>query len=143
MAPDAIRDSLMTAVAEKIDAASEKGDAQALHNLADALYGRLPVEDLRWRDMENLYGSLHGMLHHIRHWSGEEASVAVFNPELANDGWSSRYTIVWVLCRGLPFSTASVRSELNRRNLRIHTVSSSDMFVRRDDEGVLQELLFT
>ncbi len=49
--------------------------------------------------------------------------------------------MVAILCRGIPFCTASVRGELNRRNLTIHTIASSNLPVRRDEAGELEAVL--
>ena len=46
-----------------------------------------------------------------------------------------------ILCRGIPFCTASVRGELNHRDLRIHTLASCNLPVSRDQAGDLETVL--
>ena len=67
--------------------------------------------------------------------------IRIFNAEIQSHGWESKYTTLVILCRGVPFTTASVRGELNRRNLRIHTIASSNLAVSRDGEGNLEQVL--
>ena len=49
-------------------------------------------------------------------------------------------TVLTILCRGIPFVTASVRGELNRRNVPIHVLASSNLLARRDANGKLQDV---
>ncbi|MFT6772191.1 NAD-glutamate dehydrogenase, partial [Congregibacter sp.] len=45
------------------------------------------------------------------------------------------------LCRDMPFCTASIRGEINQRNLGIHCLASCNLRAQRDDTGQLQTLL--
>ena len=96
---------------------------------------------MRGRSPENPYGCLFGLLRFLRSWPEARPKVRIFNPDMRSHGWESRYTVVAILCRDMPFCTASVRGEINRRNLAIHTLSSCNLATRRDDEGKLLEVL--
>ena len=141
MAWDTLKESLLTALAQRIDSRADAGDRQSLHSLSAALYSRLPAEDMRERSVENLYGCLYGMLRFLSKWPDSSPKVRIFNAEIQSHGWESKSTILTILCRGIPFSTASVRGELNRRNLRIHTIVSSNLATHRDDDGNLLSVL--
>jgi glutamate dehydrogenase len=138
---DTLKKSVLNELGQRIDSRAEAADRSSLHNLCQAFYSRVPAEDMRERSVENLYGCLYGLLRFLGGWEGSEAKVRVFNPEIQSHGWESRYTVLVILCRGIPFSTASVRGELNRRNLTIHTIASCNLPVRRDDEGKLVQVL--
>ncbi len=133
--------NLLTELDERIDSHAEESDRSSLHNLSDTLYGRFGFEDLRGRSVQNLYGCLYFILHYMRHWDGDEPRVEFFNPGVQSHGWDSGNTVLLILCRGIPFITASVRGELNRRNLPIHVVTSSNLAVRRNPQGELQAVL--
>ena len=90
---------------------------------------------MRGRSVENLYGCLYGLLRFMRQVADDQPKIRIFNPEIQSHGWESKYTTLVILCRGFPFTTASVRGELNRRNLRIHTIASSNLAVQRDEAG--------
>ena len=132
MAWDTLKEGLLADLAQRIDSRAEKLDRQSLHNLSAAFYSRFPAEDMRGRSFENLYGCLYGLLRFMREWPDREPKIRLFNPEIQSHGWESKYTTLVILCRGIPFTTASVRGELNRRNLSIYTIASSNLAVNRD-----------
>ena len=141
MAWDTLKESLLSELVQRIDNRAEPSDQQSLHNLSAALYSRFPAEDMRGRSVENLYGCLYGLLRFLRKWPDHSPKIRIFNAEIQSHGWESKYTTLAILCRGIPFSTASVRGELNRRNLRIHTIASSNLATTRDEEGNLLGVL--
>ena len=138
---DKLKKSLLTELGQRIDSRAEEADRQSLHNLSDEFYGRFPAEDMRERSVENLYGSLYGLLRFLQSRPDSEPKIRIFNPEIQSHGWESKYTVIAIVCRGIPFSTASVRGELNRRNLTIHGIASCNLAVRRDEEGNLLAVL--
>ncbi|MEH6634484.1 MAG: NAD-glutamate dehydrogenase [Halioglobus sp.] len=141
MAWDTLKESLLSELTLRIDTKAEPADRQSLHNLSAAFYSRFPAEDMRGRSVENLYGCLYGLLRFMLKWPENEPKIRIFNPEIQSHGWESRYTTLVILCRGIPFTTASVRGELNRRNLRIHTIASSNLSVGRDEQGNMEGIL--
>jgi glutamate dehydrogenase len=134
---DTLKKSVLNELSQRIDSRAEVADRTSLHNLCDAFYSRFPAEDMRERSVENLYGCLYGLLRFLNVWEDKEPKIRIFNPEIQNHGWESRYTVLVILCRGIPFSTASVRGELNRRNMTIHTIASCNLPVHRDEAGKL------
>jgi len=141
MVVDKEKGRLLGELAVRIDSEADSEDRQSLHNLSLALFWRFQPEDLRGRCVEDLYGCLSGLLRFIRHRPAAGPLVRIFNPQKQRDGWSSQYTNLVILCEGIPFCTASIRGELNRRSLGIHTIVSSNLAVRRDSAGVLLEVL--
>jgi glutamate dehydrogenase len=141
MAMNRFKETLLGKLAEHIDAAPIAGDRQALHDLASAFFWRFQPKDLEGRSVESLHGCLGNLLAFIHQWRDEGPLVRIFSSHDDSDGWDSRYTTLVVLCQGIPFCTASVRGELNRRNLGIHTVISCNLATRRSASGELIELL--
>ncbi len=141
MSWDNLKKGLLTDLDALIDARVEPAHQQALRRLAAAFYGRFPAEDMRGRSVENLYGCVYGLLRFINHWPETSAKVRVFNPDIGKHGWEGKYTVMSVLCRDMPFCTASVRGELNRRGLQIHTLASFNLVTRRDAHGELLAVL--
>lgn len=141
MAWDTLKESLLAELEQRIEKRAEASDRQSLHNLSASLYSRLPAEDMHGRSVENLYGCLYGLLRFLRKWPDDSPKIRIFNAEIQSHGWESKYTTLTVLCKGIPFSTASVRGELNRRNVRIHTIASSNLANTRDEEGNLIAVL--
>lgn len=138
---DTLKKSLLAELGQRIDSRADEADRQSLHNLSAAFYGRFPAEDLSARSVENLYGCLYGLLRFLRTWTDTVPKIQIFNPEIQSHGWESKYTVVAIICRGIPFCTASVRGELNRRNLTIHGIASSNLPIERDAAGELVAVL--
>jgi glutamate dehydrogenase len=136
----ALKEDFLSQLATRINTDSEAGDQASLHSLSSALFGRFQPEELHEKSLDNLYGCLGSLLEFIRQRPEESPRVRIFNPHKRNDGWESPYTTLMVLCHGIPFVTASVRGELNRRNVDIHTILSSNLAVRRDKAGQLVEV---
>ena len=141
MAWEALKSNLLEDVGQRIAQRSDAGDRTSLVNLGRVFFERFPPEDLRGRSSENLYGCLYGLLRFMHSRGGEGAKVRILNPDMESHGWESKYTVIAVLCRDMPFCTASVRGEINRRNIAIHTLASCNLATRRDEKGMLQEVL--
>ena len=135
------KELLLRELASRIDAEAEGEVRQSLHNLSSAFFWRFQPEDLAQRSVDNLYACLNGLLAFMRQWPEDGPRVRIFTPEDDEQPWDRRYTTLVVLCQGIPFCTASVRGELNRRNLAIHTIVSSNLPTRRSAGGELIEVL--
>ena len=134
---DTVKRDLLAQLHQRIDSRADVAERDSLRNLCAAFYGRFPAEDMRDRSVENLYGCLYGLLHLLRTRPDTSPRIQIFNPEIQTHGWECKYTVVAIACRGIPFCTASVRGELNRRNLTIHTIASSNLPITRDATGEL------
>lgn len=133
----ALLDDIASIVAKRADA-SHRDD---LRRLSDSFFGRFSAEDMRNRSADNLYGKLYGLLRFMQSWGGDAPKVRLLNPQISSHGWESGSTIVAILCRDMPFCTASIRGELNQRNLGIHCLASCNLRVQRDGSGQLESLL--
>ncbi|MBP6699955.1 MAG: NAD-glutamate dehydrogenase [Halioglobus sp.] len=138
---DTVKRDLLAQLHQRIDSRADVAERDSLRNLCAAFYGRFPAEDMRDRSVENLYGCLYGLLHLLRTRPDTSPRIQIFNPEIQSHGWECKYTVVAIACRGIPFCTASVRGELNRRNLTIHTIASSNLPITRDATGELAAVL--
>ncbi|TDG11929.1 NAD-glutamate dehydrogenase [Seongchinamella unica] len=138
---ESLKKNLISELKKRIDNNAEGEERASLNNLADDFYRRFAAEDLRGRSVENLYGCLRYLLRFMREGLGETARIEIFNPELQSHGWESTNTVLVIHCRGIPFVTASVRGEINRRNLPIHIIASSNLEVARDEQGLLRKIL--
>ena len=137
-----IKATLLDDVSARIDAHADSAQRPSLHNLRQAFFRRFPAEDLRGRSAENLYGCLYGLLHFLGRFDAAAGPrVRLFNPQIDRDGWESGATVLVILCREMPFCTASVRGEINRRQLPIHALASCNLATERAADGTLQRVL--
>ncbi|KAA1194055.1 NAD-glutamate dehydrogenase [Pseudohalioglobus sediminis] len=135
------KDSLIAELGQRIEAEADPARRDSLQNLADTFYRRFAAEDMHGRSIDNLYGCLVHLLSLMDQPVNESPQLLIFNPELQKHGWESNNTILVIHCRGIPFITASVRGEINRRNLPIRVIASTNLAVRRAQDGSLAEIL--
>lgn len=133
--------SLLSELDRHIQAKAEVTLQNSLRNLADTFYRRFAAEDMQGRTTENLFGCLQYLLSLLREPLAERPKVLVINPEFHKHGWESARTVLIVHCRGIPFVTASLRGEINRRNLPIRVIASTNLAMQRDKDGRLVEVL--
>ncbi|MDP5072196.1 MAG: NAD-glutamate dehydrogenase [Congregibacter sp.] len=141
MAWETLKQALLDDIADIIDTRADADHRDDLNRLSDTFFSRFSAEDMRHRSPDNLYGMLYGLLRFMQDWAGDAPKVRLLNPQISSHGWESTATIVAILCRDVPFCTASVRGEINQRNLGIHCLASCNLRVQRDAAGQLQALL--
>lgn len=134
---------------------SEGFVAQAQRIFAEKLDGRVPEyfprfveqyfhlyprEELIGRQWSDIFGCVYQWWQFIQKHDPRQAKVKVFNPNLEEHGWLSGHTAVVILQRDMPFLVDSIRMEINRRNIAIHTVNSTILSIHRDGRHQLLAL---
>ena len=107
--------------------------ASAMHFYPDADYLRRPAEDI----FHSLWGLLSFSLNPAPSLGSCGAAVRVFNPDPGVDGWSSRFTSIYISQSDMPFLVDSLRIVLNRRELNIYILQSNPIWAVRDENGLL------
>lgn len=116
-------------------------DTEQFKVLAQLYFRYYPLEELLGRHLSDIFGALSHWQRYIQHVDAVAPKVRVFNPSLAEDGWVCPHTAVIVLQKDMPFLVDSLRIELNRRNIAIHSLKSTVLHVVRDDHQRLVDLL--
>ncbi|GAB5414175.1 MAG: NAD-glutamate dehydrogenase GdhB [Congregibacter sp.] len=137
MAWETLKQSLLEELDGIIQRRADAAHAARLQALSQGFYSRFSAEDMRDRSADNLYGLLYGLLRFMQEWQGDAPKLRMLNPGISAHGWESKSTVVAVLCRDIPFATASVRGEINQRGIGIHCVASCNLLVERDADGQL------
>lgn len=94
---------------------------------------------LRWAKEDN-FGAVYGLYSFAKNKPGDKPLLKVFNPDLENDGWSSKHSLIYFCQEDMPFLVESLRMALNRLHLQIHLFESNVIWVRRDGRGNLLEV---
>jgi glutamate dehydrogenase len=131
------RQQLLHSAAER----AEHGGGEAVEQFLQAYYRHVATEDLLARAPEDLLGAALAHRDLARSRPIGTAKVDVFNPELAEQGWTSGHTVVQVVTDDMPFLVDSVSAELQRTDRAVHLVVHPTMRVRRDATGELEEVL--
>ncbi len=136
-----LKSSLLVDLDKRIESEPDAQRRDSLRNLAHTFFQRFAAEDLHGRTVENLYGCLQHLMLLMKEPVVEAPRLEIFNPSLQGHGWECSNTVLIIHCRGIPFITASVRGEINQRNLPIRVIASTNLAVRRAADGSLQEVL--
>jgi glutamate dehydrogenase len=112
-------------------------EGKTLEPFARAYFRQLDAQDLDGRSPDDLLGML---LSHRRFAGVRTAGhpkLRVFSPSQAEDGWSSRHTVVQIVNDDMPFLVDSVTMEINRQGLSLHLIVHPVFAVERDAQGKL------
>src|SRR5436305_5909180 len=138
---EALESELIDAVCARVRESLPDGRSAPCEAFLRQYYHWVPPEDLAERSQEDLYGAA------IAHWAfareraPAEAKVRVYNPDPERDGWSSPHTVVEVVSDDMPFLVDSATMELGRQGYGIDLVIHPVIHVRRDQNGVLTDVL--
>jgi len=132
---------LLAQLQSKIEEQFEPVQAQMLVAFARQWYSDYPVDDQSGRQLADLYAALVDSWEFIQQSRQQGTKVRLFNPDFLQQGWELNHTVVEILAGDMPFLMDSVRGELNRRNIRIHSIHSAVLPVVRDRHYQLRELL--
>lgn len=107
-----------------------------------ALYYRLvPAEELGSAEPAELAAVVRSHLALAVERVPGRALVRLLNPTLAEDGWSSRDTVVQIVTDDMPYLLDSVIAELARIKVSVRRLVHPIVVVRRDLTGALREVL--
>ncbi|WP_375057956.1 NAD-glutamate dehydrogenase [Zobellella sp. DQSA1] len=114
--------------------------ASSLIHFSRQFYSVSAPQELSAASIDHLYATVLSYWNTIQLLDGAGGRVDVFNPDFEQHGWHSGHTVVRVHGLDMPFLVDSVRMELNRQELAIHSINNCVINVRRDEEGRLLEL---
>ncbi|HSE12329.1 MAG TPA: NAD-glutamate dehydrogenase domain-containing protein, partial [Rudaea sp.] len=107
-------------------------DAQAF---AAHLLRRVAPEDLAARSAESWSALALGLLDFLNVRPAAAAHVRVFNPNMAEHGWDSPYTVIQIVTDDMPFLVDSVGIAIAQAGLLLHSVIHPVYGVKRDPGG--------
>lgn len=109
-------------------------------NFSGFYYASASLEDLAEYRPDDLYGATVSTWHFVQKNDLNSPKIRVYNPDFEQDGWQSTHTVIEVLQKDMPFLVDSIRIELNRRGLTVHTIHNAVLKFLRDDKGQLLEV---
>jgi len=131
------REQLNSVIGDRLSGKS----AKAVQAFAETYYEHYPLDELDGRRLSDVYGSCFAWWNYCQGFPTGSAKVRVFNPNLEEDGWLCGHTVIAVLQKDMPFVVDSIRMEINRRNIAIHTVNSRVLNVLRNEQRELQNVV--
>lgn len=135
--PESLINDLRHFASEKLPAKEITG----FMNFAEHYFARYPFGDLEGRHCADVLGCVYQWWRYIQQFDGVSPKVHAFNPRLDVDGWICPHTVLIVLQKDMPFLVDSIRIEMNRRNLGIHSLKSTLLTVVRDEQHNLVDII--
>ena len=129
------------ALIESVAAMAEGAKGEALSRVIRQFYAHVPPEDLLSREQRDLFGAAKSLWEFAQRRKPGTATLRVFNPREAEEGWHSPRTIVEIVNDDMPFLVDSVTAALNNIDLIVHLVIHPIFRVKRDGKGKVAELL--
>jgi len=133
--------AMLTALRHQAKQVSSDG-AEALADFIAAYFEGADPQELELRGVDNLVAmaSAHLRLLDAPTDAGG-ARVRVFNPTVAEDGFSSEHTVVQIVHDDLPFLVDSITMAVNRLGRVAHWIVHPLLVIDRDSNGVLRKVV--
>ncbi len=132
-------DSVDTAATQRIEGAlallrerAPEHERDALLAFAQAYLSGVDAEDLRERDVLDLYGAVRSLWQFAGTREPGQPKVRVFNPSVDEHGWQSTHTVVEIVNDDMPFLVDSMQMELLRQRLTLHFIAHPIVEMPRD-----------
>jgi glutamate dehydrogenase len=136
-ASEAIKQRLLEQVLHHIDTdRAEQVDLQSFREFVQIFWAQLNLDDWQWREISDIAGCCYSLWIALRN-SSQATYVKTFNPSFEEDGWLCNGSVIIVRQRDMPFLVDSLRLELNRRAIALHTIKSTLVDVARNSDGEL------
>ena len=136
-----LESELIDTVCDRVRARLPADQATPCEAFVRQYYQWVPAEDLADRNPLDLYGAA------VAHWNlaqqraPGEAKVRVYNPDFEQHGWQSPHTLIEIVSDDMPFIVDSVTMDLTRKGYGIHLVIHPVMWIRRDADGHIIDVL--
>ncbi|WP_374432936.1 NAD-glutamate dehydrogenase [Inhella sp.] len=141
---EAASDSLRAERLSQIDAiatARLSAERRAAFSLfAQDCLSQFDADDLAQESADDLAGAL------LSHWqfaqqrSAGSPKVRLINPNVGEDGWAARHSVLEIVNDDMPFLVDSTTVEINRQGLTLHFIVHPLFAVARDGAGNLTQL---
>ncbi|MEH6470556.1 MAG: NAD-glutamate dehydrogenase domain-containing protein, partial [Halopseudomonas sp.] len=122
---------------EQLEKRLPEGQAEAIGRFAALLYRSVSAQEIEGVPIDELYGSILESWQFLQQRQTGQTKIRVFQPDNETNGWTSPHSIILILLDDMPFQIDSIRMEVNRRGLALHSIQNMIIDVARD-KGKLQ-----
>jgi glutamate dehydrogenase len=103
-------------------------------------YDHVSAADLVDRRPEDVYGAALSLWEFAQIHTPGKAKLRLFNPRVAEQGWSAAHTVIEIVNDDMPFLVDSVSMALNAEGVMVHLVIHPVLRVERDGGGQITQL---
>ena len=122
-----------------IDREAPPQDSDYLKELSRLLLERAPLEFLREFGPDQLLALVRGAAAFLDTRKAGEILLRAYSPTLASHGWASHFTVIEVALRDRPFIVDSLRAEMARHRVSVHSMIHPILPLNRDASGRIQK----
>lgn len=133
-------DKLIAQIYEQVAQRVEAPERERLTPFIQAYFATYPLDELEGRNPQDVYGATLNCWRFIQQLESDQPKIGIINPDYDTYGWQSPHSVIAILVQDSPFVVDSIRIELNRHRIAIHTIHSTTLRIARDDSGDFQAL---
>ncbi len=120
----------------------KKIEASVIDVFIEKYFESVTHHEFTEKSIEEVYGATLSSWEFMQKRQQNRIKIEVFNPDLAKDGWQSTHTVIQILAPDMPFLIDTVRMEINRRHMSVHTAQASTICTIRSEVGKLDKQAF-
>lgn len=136
------RDDYINALISQVQLKLPTSPKEAVQLFTEQYLALLSYDDLNEYDVSELVAIVVTQWHLIESRQPDSIVVRVHNPTVAQDGWTSKHTIIMLSLNDMPFLVDSVRMAINRLGLSLHAIiHAGGIRYHRDAKGHIIEIL--
>jgi glutamate dehydrogenase len=132
--------NIIEEILKAIAKAKEPLVKNGLVDFVKEFYKFVPPEDMESHNIEQLTQSVINVFHFFQNRARGTTKLRVYNPRLAEDGLETPYSVVEIISDDKPFLVDSVIEEVNKHNLKIHSLAHPVIEVVRGEKGKFESL---
>jgi len=126
-------------VIKLIESKFSKRQASLVTEFARYFCTNITAGDVEFKTANDLYSPIVSLWRFTQ--ENESANcVRVYSPELENDGWQTKHSVIELVHEDMPFLVDSIRMELNRMGIGVYLHIHLPMTLTRDKSGRITRL---
>ncbi len=114
------KDLIIDAVVDKLHNNMGGVQATCCAEFARQFFSSMALDDLHDWPIHDLCAAVVDFWSLIQRRAPSEIKIRIYNPDLAQNGWQSKHTIMEVICDDMPFLVDSLRMAVHRMRLGLH-----------------------
>ena len=127
------KDSIITAVGEKIKAKLSKKQADLCCVFSEQILANVSLDDLSMWHVDDLYVAIINFWELLYQRKPGEQKIRIYNPDYERHGWRTTHTVMEFVLDDMPFLVDSIQMEINRMGLTTHLlIHTGGLRVQRD-----------
>jgi glutamate dehydrogenase len=119
----------------------KKDSSKQLSVFIPDYFNGVPAKELAERNTRSLAGIARSHFELAQSWTRGHRKIRIYNPDLGQDAWESKYTIIQIVTANIPFLIDSVMMELNRLGYTINLTVHPILHLQRGKQGKINNII--